>query len=696
MQRRSFLGSMLSASLIAAEPAGTGQQRRDRASSVPKAKWLENGLIDAGGSHEPYIFVVRRGGNRLDARDEYERAQSEEVIRRLKDQGIEVFHTHLYKGFGMAAEAPDMADAKRTAEMAHRLGMKVDSYVQWNTLMYETFFAEEPRAKDWVQRDAVGRPIMLTYGYQQSFRYRPCFANQEYLDYLKKIVRFAVEEVKTDFIHFDNFDLNPEPDSCHCHVCVPRFRAYLKEKYTPAQRKERFGFENVDYVNPPEWNAGNPPAKMEIIFDPAIQEWISFRCYVMVDALRQMSTYAKSMNPEVAIEVNPHGITGANRAWEAGLDHAQILKWTDVFWTEESNVPGLVADGRLISKIRSYKLARKFHNVLLAYIAAHPLEMAECLAFNQTIGYAGNDPIPPDMLKYVEFYRRHREYYTQTEDVANVALLRSLPSITYNQRRAQLSAILAEQALIQSRIPFDLVFDEHLADLKKYRVLILPDSECLSDEQLRHIRSFVDGGGGLVAIGQAGLYDQWRRLRVSSGLTGLVDGQMPAKAYEETVEETEIEGAVSRKEVGAGRTVYIPELQFDGPLPQTEPYFTIGNHFWKAPKNMNELVQATEWAAREEIPVSISGPDYLIANAASQSARNRMVVHLVNYKAKSQQAVGAVDVHVKLPAGAKATEIRLYSPDGPDGEKLKWQAESGGVSFTVPGVQVYSFATVQW
>jgi hypothetical protein len=199
----------VSAPLLALEPAAKAQQRSDQPSSAPKAHWLENGLIDAGGSHEPYIFVVRRGGNRLDAREQYERAQSEEVIRRLKDQGIEVFHTHLYKGFGMAAEGPEMADAKRTAEIAHRLGMKVDSYVQWNTLMYETFFAEEPRAKDWVQRNAEGRPIMLTYGYQQSFRYRPCFANQEYLDYLKKIVRFAVQEVKTDFIHFDNFDLNP-------------------------------------------------------------------------------------------------------------------------------------------------------------------------------------------------------------------------------------------------------------------------------------------------------------------------------------------------------------------------------------------------------------------------------------------------------------------------------------------------------
>ena len=30
----------------------------------------------------------------------------------------------------------------------------------------------------------------------------------------------------------------------------------------------------------------------------------------------QMAEYAKSLNPEVAIEINPHGITGGNRAWD--------------------------------------------------------------------------------------------------------------------------------------------------------------------------------------------------------------------------------------------------------------------------------------------------------------------------------------------------------------------------------------------
>jgi hypothetical protein len=662
---------------------------------LPRSKWIENGLIDAGGNHEPYIFTVRRGGERLDARQQIDQAQSEEVLRKLKAQGVEVFHTHLYKGFGMAAEKPEMEETKRVAEIAHRLGLKVDTYIQWNTMMYETFFAEEPRARNWIQRDALGRPIMLTYGYQQSFRYRPCFANQEYLDYLKKVVRYAVEEVKTDFIHFDNFDLNPEPDSCHDTACTLGFRKYLKEKYSPEQRRERFGFENVDFVNPPEWNEQNPPSRMQVIYDPAIQEWIDYRCQVMADALKQEALYAKSLNPEVVIEINPHGITGANRAWEAGIDHSRILKWTEAFWTEEEVQPGYRADGRLLSHIRSYKLARAYDNILMAYISDDPVAMAECLAFNQTIGFAGVSPLRPDMLRYLSFYRKNRDLFTGSKDAATVAVLRSYPSITYDQPRVQLATILVEQALIQGGIPFDLIFDEHLADLSKYKVLVLPETECLSDVQLASIRKFVTGGGGLVATGQAGLYDQWRRLRVEPGLKGLVDSQRRARDYEEEVRQVEVTGAPVRKEVSQGRVVYLPGVKFDGPLPEFGKFFSVDTRFWKLPKNADDITAGVRWAARDEMPVEVSGPRYLVSNLVEQPEKRRMMLHLVNYNAAKVPSLAPVPVLCRLPKGETAKEITVYSPDAGGPQTVVVKAGAAVASFAVP-VKTYAIAVIKW
>ena len=675
--------------LLAALAAGASAQ------DVPRAKWIENGLIDAGGTHEPTIFVIRRGGERLDAREQNDLAESEGTLRRLKEQGIEVFHTHLYKGFGMAAEMPGMEQTKHTAAVAHRLGLKVDTYIQWNSMMYETFFAEEPRARDWIQRDASGLPILLTYGYQQSYRYRPCFANQEYLDYLKKIVRYAVEEVKTDFIHFDNFDLNPEPDSCHDQACTRGFRAYLKQKYTPAQRKERFGFENVDYVNPPQWNEPNPPSRMQIIFDPAIQEWIDYRCQVMSDALHQMAAFAKSLNPEVVIEINPHGITGGNRAWEAAIDHSRLLRWTQAFWTEESIDPGFSEDGRLLSHIRSYKLARTYQNVLMTYISENPVAMAEGLAFNQTISFAGTDPLRPQMLRYIDFYRKNRELFTGAQDVANVAVLRSYPSITYNQRNVQLATILFEQALIQGRIPFDLIFDEHLENLSKYKVLVLPETECLSEALLASIRRFVASGGGLVATGQAGRYDQWRRLRVEPGLRGLIDVQPPARDYEEEVATVEAGGAPVRKDYEKGRVVYIPAVRFDGRLPEFGKYFQVDPRFWKLPGNAQDITDGVRWAARGDIPVNVSGPGYLVANTVEQHEKRRMIVHLVNYNAGAAPALDPVEVTCSVPDGQSVKAVRVISPDAAGLQATGMKMDGRNVSFRVP-VKTYSMAVIEW
>jgi hypothetical protein len=173
MNRRGFLGGVMTGAAGAPLLKGSPSRPDSSPAAFPHARWLANGLIDAGGTHEPYIYIVRRGGEPLDAYQQYEREQSEQLIQLLQAQGVEVFHTHLYKGFGMAAEMAEMLETKRAAEIAHRLGMKVDTYIQWNTMMYETFFAEEPGAKNWIQRDVAGLPILLTYGYQQSFRATP-------------------------------------------------------------------------------------------------------------------------------------------------------------------------------------------------------------------------------------------------------------------------------------------------------------------------------------------------------------------------------------------------------------------------------------------------------------------------------------------------------------------------------------------
>jgi hypothetical protein len=708
MNRRDFMGTVAGgipmAKLGVAGLYGYGEEAavtfgaNSDAGSVSQGAWIKGGLILAGGTHEPYSFVVRRGGQALDAHQHYEYEQSEELIKQLHDQGIEVFYTHLYKGFGMAAEKAEMEETRKAVAIAHRYGMKAATYVQWNTMMYETFFAEEPRATGWIQRDALGQPIMLTYGYQQSFRYRPCFSNQEYLDYLKKILRYAIVEVKTDYIDFDNFDLNAEPDSCHCNICKAGFRKYLKTKYSPEQRKERFGFENVDYVNPPLWNRSNPPEKLDIIFDPAFQEWIDYRCQTVADALSQIASFIRSLNPDVAIEINFGGLAGNNNPWTRGNDHRRLLPYTQAIVDEQDRAPEYLPDGRLITTIRTYKMARAYGNIVLIDRLASELANAENLAFNQTIGTTGEDPLTPEMLKYISFYRKRRDLYVGTKDVASVAVFRSYPSITYHHSRAGLSAILVEQALIQAKIPFHLFFEEHLRDLSPAtcKTLILPNSECLSDEQIASIRRFVEAGGGLVATEQTGLYDAWRRLRVKPGLEGLIDKQPAAASYEEKVANVQVRaGTPARKRFGAGRVVYLPGIEFDGPLPPTEAYFELGTAFWKLPKNWKQVLDAVMWASEAHIPLQVTGPDFLVINLVEQADKRRRLIHLVNYNSQVP-SLENIGVKCALPEKASANAVRLYSPDSDTYQTVDFRMEGAQAVFSVPRLNTYCMIAVSW
>lgn len=697
MNRRQFVGTVAGAAAAAAvkDTDLYGLALESAPTGTRQGAWIDRGIIAGGGTHEPYIFAVRRGGGPINAREIHEQAQSEELMRQLSSQGVEVFQVPFYKGFGMAAEMPEMQETVRVAAMAHRYGMKVDTYIQWNTMMYETFFVEEPRAEQWIQRDVLGKPILLEYGYQQAFRYRPCFSNQQYLDYVKKIVRFAIEQVKTDFIHFDNFDLNPEPDSCHCTSCKTGFRNYLRKKYSAARLKERFGFANVDYVNPPQWNFQNPAEKMDIIFDPGIQEWIDYRCQMMTNALEQMATEIRSLNPNVVIEINPDGITGQNLPWYNGIDHSRLFKHTQAFWSEARDEPAYFPDGRMVSTIRTYKLARTYDNVAFTYTAASESAMAECLAFNQTIGFAGEGALNPETLKYISFYRRFRDCFVGTRDVAPVAVLRSYPSLTYHNSAVGLSTILAEQTLIQSRIPFRLIFDEHLAALSPSTcsVLILPNSECLSNDQIAAIRRFVNAGGGLVVTEQAGLYDEWRRLRVTPGLQGLVDHQAVGAAYEEQVEAAVPgSGATSQKQVGRGRVFYIPGLRFDGPMPANEPYFSIGNAFWKRPANWNELVDGVTWSLQGSLPLRVSAPDYLVANLVEQPQKNRRFVHLVNFKETS--SLENIVISCAPSASTPVRSVKVYAPEFETSTELSFRMNGDSASFAVPRLNTYCMIEV--
>ncbi len=234
--------------------------------------------------------------------------------------------------------------------------------------------------------------------------------------------------------------------------------------------------------------------------------------------------------------------------------------------------------------------------------------------------------------------------------------------------------------------PRDETGDSPLPRLSKYKVLILPGSECLADGQLAAIRRFAQRGGGLVATGLTGCYDQWRRLRVTPGLADLLPGQPAAKAYEEQVLDSDAAGKATRTQHGPGRSAYLPALRFDGPLPQPGAFFGITNRYWRRPTNWQEFVEALRWAAHDDLPLRVGGPTYLVVNLVEQPEKNRLILHLVNYS-RAGSPIKDVPVNCRRPVKS----VRVYSPDSPAASVT---AGPGG-DFVVPEVRTYSIAVVE-
>lgn len=80
------------------------------------------------------------------------------------------------------------------------------------------------------------------------------------------------------------------------------------------------------------------------------------------------------------------------------------------------------------------------------------------------------------------------------------------------------------RALVESHLPVGF-FDERpasLATLGQYKVLVLADALCLSEEAVAAIAAFVRSGGGLVVTGPPGELDQSAQYRTSRALADLV------------------------------------------------------------------------------------------------------------------------------------------------------------------------------
>jgi hypothetical protein len=663
---------------------------------LPHPSWISDyPVVFNGNWDEMAIFQRRKGGSYVGQEDYYSKLHSEETVKKFKEMGITLDIMHFYKGFGLEAEKDQVEDAKKLALLYKQYGIKVGVYVGFD-IAYETFLLEKPEAQEWFVPDYMGHPVV--YG-KQTFRKRVYFMHPGYIEYIKRVLRIAIEDLKVDLIHFDNTS-NQAPPAVFFHpLAIENFRTYLKNKFSPEMMKVRFGFSDVKFVEPPKYNMTSSsgwlsPEPLSPIDDPLFQEWINFRCQQLADFYGILEKYIRSLNPEVAIAINPHtGLSGRNTMWEQGVDYPKLLTHTDINLNEEGIYfeSSIIDGGILNSKIRTFKMDRTLNNRGFSYTWGSKVLMAESLAYTQGMGQVGyglsSDGLAEDQRNYVKFFYKNFDNYRDVDFVADVAVLHSYATMAFNYDLPYQSTFLFEQTLIQNKIPFDIIFDDNLKNLSKYKVLVLADQECLSDEKLDLIRNFVNQGGGLVATENTSLYTEWRQRKSDFGLNDLFQIKVPQKRGRRAL--TDI--PASQNQAGKGRIVYIPGIQPSVPKPSG---VAMTCKYWKLPVNSNDLVKSVLWASDNKLSVNIKAPLTVTMELTQKKDKSAWILHLVNFDS-GDPSVSNIKVEVLVPEEKKVIKVTVLTPDNRDDEILKFKENAKYTLFTVPKLSTYNMVVIK-
>jgi Beta-galactosidase len=637
-------------------------------------------------NHEPLAFLYRRGDHDDDEAQRYERMCDPENLKRMAAAGVRFGRIFFYKGFGLDYERPDMEKAKKVADTMHGLGMKVGIYMA-GTMFTETLYREVPEARNWEQRDQNGQ--WVPYGIQ-TFRHYACPNEPAYREYLKRVLKIGVTELHADEIAFDNIMLQAEPKSCRCPRCIKAFHEFLRKRYpTREQVFRRFGLPEVDWLQVNEWESAAQPDGLSALNDPVLQEWVRFRCESLAHYAGELYDYVKGLNPDVAVLFNIKGVYSFNRYWANAVYHPLYAGHIDVLAFDTGGYDARLdaGTGALVSQIRSYKVARRL-GASCEESLRDDLRAAVHMAFGYEKPVAGYVGAPwyngahNVFSPLLEFYREyHDRYYTRTESVADVAVLRNWPSMAYSINAAYVPATLMEQVLIQHRIPFDLLFDEQLDHLEHYGAVVLAGQECVGDAQVETLLRYVRHGGTLVLAGNTAQYNEWRERR-------RVNPLLPA-----------------RRE-GQGRILNIPEIvradtrrsKSSDADENPEPGATLRKSErmspaqWVLPKNDEAICRTVLEGLPKGPALSADAPLSTVAELLNRGASRETIAHFVNFDRQHPLAPFRVTVRKQFTSRVKS--VLCFSPDKDDPAPLPFEESADTVTFTVPAMRLYAMLVI--
>lgn len=637
---------------------------------------------------------------------------------------------------------------------AKKYGIRVLAYLNMHWYSYE--FGR--RHADWEQRVEDGRSygsVHPLYGSGTTF----C-VNSGWRNWAFELIEEAMK-TGIDGVFLDGPVVFPE--CCYCESCRRKF-------------SEKYGSEI------PSWEDWS---------NPLWKKFIEFREESMVEFLRDARQAVKRVNDEGVIFLNagawwPGGwrvarnieklseyqdFNGAEAFFHPGSQNVPLI-----FWTLEAK--HLTAKGKP-AVVFSHHALGSWHYVPLPRFEAEVsvAQTVSCGAnpwfavFDYALDTRLDDALTP-MRNIFGFLSENEEYYTDTVSRAEAALLLSSQTSTFylsglrelyvdpgtgvekdlrieegsGQRKIDLKArkamcdeiytnsiLGAATILSRSHISYDIVLDDALVngELKKYSLLILPNSACLSDKQISSIKDFLREGGGIVCSFETGCYDEYGDHRLENPLWSILgingcDGMMLPRVGEEYMKLADSQHKVFAIPAGAliPRPVYnlkifsrggaVPLCFFMNPIgayysaPRgVSNYAAIiyGSHGKGRTVYFSSLIE--DFYARYRMPdisriyadcirlaigrpqaVEVDAPETVQFEVREQKSTGRILVHLVNTTGDMQRPISSIaplyNIKIRI-RGSRPRKVFKLS----DKSVLAGQELSDCFEYTLDSLMVY-------
>jgi len=311
-------------------------------------------------------------------------------------------------------------------------------------------------------------------------------------------------------------------------------------------------------------------------------------------------------------------------------------------------------------------------------------EMAEQCAGGGVlfVNQAGFEKLPAAEAKLTEYFRfrhAHRALFTDPgrQRHAQIAVAYSIPTLMYHdyQYSGGAEPVTAYsgigRAMEEGHLSYDMVIFNHpeihadhttLDELRRYKLLILPAIECLSDAQVMLITRYLAAGGCVGTIGACGIRNEDNLPRSTSALekwraTGRVIDLMPGqKFFAPRAAESPKNQQVLNAVIASIRQALGVRPILDGPLPR--------------------LLWAKSWRHGQDL----------------------VSVHLVNYdvdyaSGTARPTAPIRDFSLLLPPGAVADEAAWLTPDGKR-QPVILRRTGDRVELTLPAIHVYGVLVV--